>query len=107
MSPSKTAKKKAGTGTARPKKEAARKEVHSLQPVDVPAVAQFNGQPQSQQQEGRYVYGVIEARDNVSFGKIGIGGMGENVYSGHHGDVAVVERRRPGSRLEPTHEDET
>src|SRR5438105_13634133 len=65
MSPSKTAKKKAGTTPARPKKEATRKEVHSLEPVDTPAVGQSNGQPQSQQQEGRYVYGVIEARDSV------------------------------------------
>src|SRR5216110_161344 len=104
MSPSKTAKKKAGTGTARPKKEAARNEVHSLQPVDVPAVAQFNGQPQSQQQEGRYVYGVIEARDNVSFGKIGIGGMGENVYSVHHGDVAAVVSKTPVFIFDPTRE---
>ena len=99
MSPSKTAKKKAGTGTARPKKEAARKEVHSLQPVDVPAVAQFNGQPQSQQQEGRYVYGVIEARD-----KIGIGGMGDNLYSVHHGDVAAVVSKTPVFIFDPTRE---
>ena len=104
MSPSKTAKKKAGTTPARPKKEATRKEVHSLEPVDTPAVGQSNGQPQSQQQEGRYVYGVIEARDSVGFGRIGIGGLGESVYSVHHGDVAAVVSKTPVFIFDPTRE---
>jgi len=103
MSPSKTMKKKAGS-PAKPKKEAAQKEVHSLEPVDAPALGQSNGQPQSQQQEGRYVYGVIEARDNTGFGKIGIGGMGENVYCVHHGDVAAVVSKTPVFIFDPTRE---
>ena len=103
MSPSKTTKKKAGS-PAKPKKEAARKEVHSLEPVDAPALGQSNGQPQSAQQEGRYVYGVIEARDNTGFGKIGIGGMGENVYCVHHGDVAAVVSKTPVFIFDPTRE---
>jgi hypothetical protein len=78
--------------------------VHSLEPVDAPAVGQSNGQPQSQQQEGRYVYGVIEARDNVSFGRIGIGGMGENVYCVQHGDVAAVVSKTPVFIFDPTRE---
>src|SRR5215470_17300218 len=101
MSPSKTTKKKASS-PAKPKKEAARKEVHSLEPVDAPALGQSNGQPQ--QQEGRYVYGVIEARDNMGFGKIGIGGMGENVYCVHHGDVAAVVSKTPVAIFDPTRE---
>src|SRR5258705_11679987 len=102
MTPSKTTKKKAGSIPARPKKEAARKEVHSLEPVDAPALGQSNGQPQSQPQEGRYLYGVIEARDNVGFGKIGIGGMGESVYCVQHCDVAGAVSKTPVFILDPT-----
>ena len=78
--------------------------MHSLEPVDAPAAGQFNGQPQSQQQEGRYVYGVIEARDNLGFGRIGIGGMGENVYCVPHGDVAAVVSKTPVFIFDPTRE---
>ena len=103
MSPSKTTTKKKSGSPAKPKKEAARKEVHSLEPVDNPGLGQSNGQPQSQQ-EGRYVYGVIEARDNTGFGRIGIGGLGENVYCVHHGDVAAVVSKTPVFIFDPTRE---
>src|SRR5258708_34538180 len=100
MSPTKTVKKKPGSSSVRAKKET-RREVHSLEPVDAAAqsVAQSNGR---QQQEGRYVYGVIEAREPVGFGKIGIGGMGENVYTVHHGDVAAVLSRTPVCMFNPS-----
>lgn len=103
MSP-KTAKKKAAPTPMRAKKEA-RKEVHSLDPVDAPGASagQTNGRPQ-QQQEGRYVYGVIEAREHVSFGKIGIGGIGENVYTVHQNDVAAVVSKTPVFIFDPTRE---
>src|SRR5437588_6235808 len=101
MSPTKPAKKKAAS-PVRAKKEPARKEVHSLEPVDAPA--QSNGRPPQQQQEGRYVYGVIETREQLSFGKIAIGGMGENVYTVHHGDVAAVVSKTPVFIFDPTRE---
>src|SRR3954465_513 len=41
-------------------------------------------------QEGRYVYGIIAAKDYSSFGKMGIGGLGEMVYTVNHGDIAAV-----------------
>src|SRR5579884_1217670 len=100
MSPSK-AKKKAAPTPIRSKKEA-RKEVHSLEPVESPAPS--NARLQQQQQEGRYVYGVIEAREPLSFGKIGIGGAGENVYTVHHGDVAAVVSKTPVFIFDPTRE---
>jgi len=100
MSPSKVKKKTAPT-PIRGKKDS-KKEVHSLEPVDVPAPS--NGRPQQQQQEGRYVYGVIEARDPLGFGKIGIGGIGENVYTVHHGDVAAVVSKTPVFIFDPTRE---
>jgi gas vesicle protein GvpL/GvpF len=56
------------------------------------------------QQEGRYVYGVIEAKDTANFGKIGIGGMGETVYTVHHGDVAAVVSKTPVFIFDPTRE---
>ena len=56
------------------------------------------------QQEGRYVYGVIEAKEAVNFGKIGIGGMGETVYTVHHGDVAAVVSKTPVFIFDPTRE---
>src|SRR3954453_23103007 len=98
MSPKKPQKKPAATTLVRSKKEA-RKEVHSLEPVD--DLAQCDGRPQQQQQEGRYVYGVIEAREPFNFGKIGIGGVGENVYSVHHGDVAAVVSKTPVFIFDP------
>jgi len=100
MSPSKT-KKKAAPTPIRGKKDS-KKEVHSLEPVDAPAPS--DGRPQLQQQEGRYVYGVIEARDPLGFGKIGIGGIGENVYTVHHGDVAAVVSKTQVFIFDPTRE---
>src|ERR1700757_4392723 len=41
-------------------------------------------------QEGRYVYGIIQSRDPVFFGRVGIGGTGEMVYVVTHGDIAAV-----------------
>src|SRR5690242_1315831 len=100
MSPSKV-KKKASPTPIRGKKDS-KKEVHSLEPVD--ASAPSNGRPQQQQQEGRYVYGVIEAREALSFGKIGIGGIGETVYTVHHVDVAAVVSKTPVFIFDPTRE---
>lgn len=103
MSPTKTPKKKAVVAPLRAKKET-RKEVHSFEPVENPgaSVAQINGR--QQQQEGRYVYGVIEAREQLSFGKIGIGGIGENVYTVHEHDVAAVVSKTPVFIFDPTRE---
>lgn len=52
-------------------------------------------------QEGRYVYGVISTREPVQFGKIGIGGLGELVYSVHHGDIAAVVSKTPVFIFDP------
>jgi hypothetical protein len=44
-------------------------------------------------QEGRYVYGIIQWREPVTFGKMGIGGAGEMVYAVTHGDISAVVSR--------------
>jgi hypothetical protein len=55
-------------------------------------------------QEGRYVYGIIQSTDVVSFGKMGIGGTGEMVYAVTHGDIAAVVSRTPVFIFDPTRE---
>ena len=76
------------------------------------AAALFNAGPQAvpprpepvgrSQQEGRYVYGVIESRSPVTFGKSSIGGVQEDVYTTHHGDMAAVVSRTPVFIFDPT-----
>ena len=55
-------------------------------------------------QEGRYVYGIIEGTTPAMFGKTGIGGSGENVYTIHHGDVAAVVSKTSVFIFDPTRE---
>src|SRR4051794_28134934 len=55
-------------------------------------------------QEGRYVYGIISSRDYASFGKMGIGGLGEMVYSVNHGDIAAVVSKTSVFIFDPTRE---
>lgn len=55
-------------------------------------------------QEGRYVYGIIQSREPVAFGRMGIGGSGEMVYGVPHGDIAAVVSRTPVFIFDPTRE---
>jgi hypothetical protein len=55
-------------------------------------------------QEGRYVYGIIQSREPVYFGRTGIGGSGEMVYVVTHGDIAAVVSRTPVFIFDPTRE---
>ncbi len=54
--------------------------------------------------EGRYVYGVIEARETQDFGRVGIGGMGDAVYSVHYNDIAAVVSKTSVFIFDPTRE---
>ncbi len=53
---------------------------------------------------GRYVYGIIESHDPVSFGKMGIGGAGEMVYSVTYNDIAAVVSKTDVYIFDPTRE---
>jgi hypothetical protein len=53
---------------------------------------------------GRYVYGVIQAKEPITFGRIGVGGMGELVYCVNHGDIAAVVSRTSVFIFDPTRE---
>src|SRR2546423_13490903 len=72
----------------RPLAEAER-EVHALEPSQLTRVERPQLVPagQADASEGRYVYGVIQVKEPLSFGKIGMGGTGEMVYTVHHGDI--------------------
>ena len=54
--------------------------------------------------EGRYVYGVIQAKEPQNFGRIGIGGTGDQVYSVHHNDIAAVVSKTSVFIFDPTRE---
>ena len=51
-----------------------------------------------------YVYCIIESKDPKSFGKIGIGGRGDEVYTEHHKNLAAVVSRTPLMVYDPTRE---
>ncbi len=55
-------------------------------------------------QEGRYVYGIIQSREPVTFGKTGIGGTGQMVYAVTHGDISAVVSRTGVFIFDPTRE---
>jgi len=56
----------------------------------------------SAQQEGLYVYGVIDSRAGLTFGKSSIGGVSEDVSTVHYGDIAAVVSRTPVFIFDPT-----
>src|SRR5690349_15554672 len=51
---------------------------------------------------GRYVYGVIAARDPLHFGRMGIGGGGDMVYTINYGDIAAVVSNTSVYIFDPT-----
>jgi hypothetical protein len=53
---------------------------------------------------GTYVYGIIEAVEPANFGRTGLGGGGEQVYTVHHGDIAAVVSKTTQSIFDPTRE---
>jgi hypothetical protein len=54
--------------------------------------------------EGKYVYCIIEEEHPKSFGKLGIGGRGDEVYTIHHGNLAAVVSDTPLVIYDPTRE---
>ena len=53
---------------------------------------------------GRYVYGIVQTKDHMNFGKIGIGGAGEPVYTVNYLDIAAVVSKTPVAIFDPTRE---
>ena len=52
--------------------------------------------------EGKYVYCIIESPVSNTFGSIGIGGRGDEVYTIHHGPLAAVVSDTPVVVYDPT-----
>src|SRR6266568_4687989 len=55
-------------------------------------------------ESGIYVYCVVEEHEPKVFGKIGIGGRGDEVYTIHYKDLAAVVSRTPLVVYDPTRE---
>jgi hypothetical protein len=55
-------------------------------------------------ESGRYVYGILQSRDRIDFGKIGIGGAGAMVYTVNYLDIAAVVSNTSVYIFDPTRE---
>ena len=83
---------------ARKRVSSTREDVH----VRLPGVASA---PQTSPGEGGcYVYGIVQAKEHMNFGKIGIGGTGEMVYTVNYLDIAAVVSRTALAIFDPTRE---
>jgi hypothetical protein len=100
MSPTKKAAKK----TSVTRKAAPRNETATVVRERGPRPVLESVQPAapSPQQEGLYVYGVIDSRAGLTFGKSSIGGISEDVATVHYGDIAAVVSRTPVFIFDPT-----
>src|SRR5438093_13198078 len=58
----------------------------------------------SQPDSGIYVYSIIECEVPRTFGRIGIGGRGDDVYTVNYKDLAAVVSRTPLVVYDPTRE---
>src|SRR5207248_9719644 len=83
-------------GKSRRSTEAAKEDLH------VPISETPNVPETSTGEGGRYVYGIVETKEHLSFGKIGIGGAGEPVYTVNHQDIAAVVSKTTVSIFDPT-----
>ncbi|MPZ15136.1 MAG: hypothetical protein GEU73_12055 [Chloroflexi bacterium] len=59
---------------------------------------------QGNPERGKYVYCIVEAETPRSFGPMGIGGRGDDVYTIHHGGLAAVVSDTPVVVYDPTRE---
>jgi hypothetical protein len=53
---------------------------------------------------GRYVYGIVQAKEPLTFGRSGIGGSGEMVYTVNYQDIAAVVSNTSVYIFDPTRE---
>jgi virulence-associated protein VapD len=72
----------------------------SVAPTDSDAESRTPPEAES----GIYVYSIIECAEPREFGKIGIGGRGDEVYTVHYKDLAAVVSRSPLVVYDPTRE---
>ena len=63
-----------------------------------------NGAEAASGDGGRYVYGIVESKERMDFGKIGIGGSEEPVYTVNYLDIAAVVSKAAVAIFDPTRE---
>src|SRR5437763_13661361 len=85
-------------GKSRRSTEAAKEDLH-VRIADTPDVPET-----SPGEGGSYVYGIVETKEHLDFGKIGIGGAGEPVYTVNHQDIAAVVSKTLVAIFDPTRE---
>src|SRR5947199_9653452 len=85
-------------GKSRRSTEAAKEDLHVRisETPDVPETSPGEG--------GRYVYGIVETKEHLNVGKIGIGGAGEAVYGVNYQDIAAVVSKTAVAIFDPTRE---
>src|SRR6059058_6271345 len=85
-------------GKSRRSTEAAKEDLHVriYETPNVPETSPGEG--------GRYVYGIVETKEHLNFGNIGIGGAGEPVYTVNHQDIAAVVSKTSVYIFDPTRE---
>jgi hypothetical protein len=93
------AKSMATKTQAKPRKATKSKEDVHVRMEQTPASTQ--GVPG---EGGRYVYGIVQAKEPVTFGKSGIGGSGETVYTVNYQDIAAVVSNTSVYIFDPTRE---
>src|SRR5437879_12004580 len=69
-----------------------------------PTTSERQAAAEAQTDSGIYVYSIIECEQPRTFGKIGIGGRGDDVYTVHYKDLAAVVSRTPLMVYDPTRE---
>ncbi len=108
MSSDKLAATRAKSPTRTRKKKTSAPELAGGVPVLVDTIATKPAPPavpiSESREEGRYVYGVIQSKEPITFGRIGVGGAGELVYSVNHGDIAAVVSKTSVFIFDPTRE---
>src|SRR5579859_7585470 len=97
----KRTKAKAMATTTQPR---LRKNVRSKEDVHVKIAEASNAPAMAPGEGGRYVYGIVQAKDPVTFGKVGIGGSGEMVYTVNYQDIAAVVSNTSVYIFDPTRE---
>lgn len=95
----KQAKKNTAKTLAKP-----RKSTKAEQDVRVKFSDNGGSPPAAAGENGRYVYGILQSRDKIDFGRIGIGGAGEMVYTTNYQDIAAVVSNTQVFIFDPTRE---
>jgi hypothetical protein len=92
-------------GATTPTRKRSRKNGSRPVPVeDTRTVAALADSAKAPSSEAKYVYCIIESTKSHSFGRSGVGGRGEEVYTVHHGALAAVVSDTAVAIHDPTRE---